>query len=115
MKYNLEKNKYEPIHYFEIRKKIINSIDIKNNKDFKYYDNLSHIFINIISFKCRYNAKTEKIIFDIVKKIKNNNLNKLLPLNYNSLKVSELKNLLKKKKLPTNGKKNILIARLESS
>ena len=113
MKYNLEKNKYEPIHYFEIRKKIINSIDIKNNKDFKYYDNLSHIFINIIFFKCRYNAKTENLIYEIIKNMKNNNLLKLLPKNYSLLKVSELKNLLKKKKLSTVGKKNELIKRLE--
>ena len=47
--------------------------------------------------------------------MKNNNLNKLLPINYSSLKVSELKNLLKKKNLPINGKKINLIKRLESS
>ena len=47
--------------------------------------------------------------------MKNNNISKLLPINYSSLKISELKNLLKKKNLPVDGKKINLIKRLESS
>lgn len=115
MKYNISQNKYEINNHFSIRKKIINFVKPKNEKEFIYYNNLSNIFINIIFFKCKYNNKTEKKIFDIVKKMKNNSINKLLPINYSSLKISELKNLLIKKNLPVDGKKINLIQRLESS
>ena len=47
--------------------------------------------------------------------MKNNNITKLIPINYNSLKLNELKELLKKKKLLTTGKKVDLIKRLELS
>ena len=115
MKFNIFQNKYEINNHFLIRKKIINFIKPKNEKEFIYYNNLSNIFINIVFFKCKYDKKTEKEIFEIIKKMKNNNINKLIPINYNSLKINELKNLLKKKKLSISGKKVDLIKRLESS
>lgn len=115
MKFNIFQNKYEINNHFLIRKKIINFLKPKTNKDLIYYNNLSNIFINIIFFRCKYDKKTENKIFDIVKKMKNNNLGKLIPIDYNSLKFNELKELLKKKKLLTTGKKVDLIKRLELS
>ena len=80
MKFKLIKNKYELSKYFEIRKKIIDFYNPKNNKDFIYIDNLSHIYINMKFMGCKYNVKTEKIINNIIAKMnskyrndKNNN------------------------------------------
>lgn len=115
MKLNIQKNKYESNNYFELRKKFIQITNPKTNKDLIYYDNLSKIFINMIFLKCRYNKKTEKNINNIVKKMKNNKITKLLPLDYNSLKIDELKKLLKNKKLSSHGKKIDLIQRLRFS
>ena len=115
MKFNIHQSNHEIKNHFQIRKKFIQFCNPKNKNELFYYENLSHIFINISFLRCRYNKKTEIIIFEIVKNMKNNNLLKLLPKNYSSLKVSELKNILKKKKLSTVGKKNELIKRLENS
>lgn len=115
MKFNIHKNNHELNNQYEIRKKIITYCNPKNKNDLIYFENLSHIFINIVFLKCTYNKKTELIIYNLIKKMKNNNLIKLFPKNYSTLKVSELKNLLKKKNLLTSGKKNQLIKRLENS
>ena len=43
MKYNISQNKYEINNHFSIRKKIINFVKPKNEKEFIYYNNLSNI------------------------------------------------------------------------
>jgi len=130
MKFNLIKNKYELNKHFEIRKKIIDFYDPKNNQDFIYINNLSHIYINIKFLNCTYNSKTEKIINNFLEKLNkkiNKNSNKNIninnskniklktDINFNTLKVAELKNLLKKKKLSVSGKKSELIQRLKTN
>ena len=130
MKFNLVKNKYELNKHFEIRKKIIEFYNPKNNQDFIYINNLSHIYINMKFLNCKYNSKTEKIVNNLLQKFNkkvNINFNKNININnskniklktninYNTLKVTELKNLLKKKKLSISGKKSELIQRLKDS
>ena len=140
MKFNLMKNKYELNKHFEIRKKIIDFYDPKNNQDFIYINNLSHIYINMKFLNCTYNSKTEKIVNNLLenfnknnKKINNKKINinnsKSIKLktnnskniklktniNFNTLKVVELKNLLKKKKLSVSGKKSELVQRLKAN
>lgn len=114
MNYNIQQDNYEIKKYFNIRKKIINYFKPKNNEDYIYYNNLSNIFINIIYLRCKYNKKTEKIIFEKINKTNNKNLINLIPQDYSNLKIKELKDLLKKKGLSTVGKKEILINRLKS-
>lgn len=116
MKYNIsKKNNYELQYHYDIRKKFIHYLNPKSKKDLILYDNLSHIFINIIFLKCSYNFQTEKLVFDIAKKIKEKDILELLPKNYHNLTIKDLKELLKKKKLPINGKKKDLINRLAKS
>ena len=130
MKFNLIKNKYELNKHFEIRKKIIDFYDPKNNQDFIYINNLSHIYINMKFLNCTYNSKTEKIINNFLEKLNkkiNKNSNKNIniknskniklktDINFNTLKVAELKNLLKKKKLSVSGKKSELVQRLKAN
>jgi len=130
MKFNLIKNKYELNKHFEIRKKIIDFYDPKNNQDFIYINNLSHIYINMKFLNCTYNSKTEKIVNNLLEKLNkkiNKNSNKNIninnsksiklktDINFNTLKVAELKNLLKKKKLSVSGKKSELIQRLKTN
>ena len=99
MKFNIHKNDHELNNHYEIRKKIITYFNPKNKNDLIYFENLSHIFINLVFLKCNYNKKTELLIYNLIKNMKNNNIIKLLPVNYSLLKVSELKNILKKKKI----------------
>jgi len=134
MKFNLIKNKYELNKHFEIRKKIIDFYDPKNNQDFIYINNLSHIYINMKFLNCTYNSKTEKIVNNLLEKVNKNkkvnskvNSNKNIniknskniklktDINFNTLKVAELKNLLKKKKLSVSGKKSELVQRLKAN
>ena len=130
MKFNLIKNKYELNKHFEIRKKIIDFYDPKNNQDFIYINNLSHIYINMKFLNCTYNSKTEKIVNNLLEKLNkkiNKNSNKNIninnskniklktDINFNTLKVAELKNLLKKKKLSVSGKKSELVQRLKAN
>ena len=75
MKYTIQKkNIYELKNHYDIRKKIITFLEPKNKKDLIYYENLSYIFINMIFLKNKYNKDTEKIIYDIIKKINNKNI-----------------------------------------
>lgn len=132
MKFNLMKNKYELNKYFEIRKKIIEFYNPKNNQDFIYINNLSHIYINMKFLNCTYNSKIEKIVNNLAEKVNKNKINtkvkntnkninnsKNIKLktntHFNTLKVAELKNLLKKKKLSVSGKKSELIQRLKAN
>lgn len=116
MKYNIsKKDKYELLYHYEIRKKFINFLQPKSKKELLYHENLSNILINIIFLKCKYDMNTHKLIFEILKKINDKNLLKLLPKNYDDYNVNELKKSLKKKKLSTYGKKADLIKRLNNS
>ena len=116
MKYNIsKKNEYEIKNYYELRKKFVNFLQPKSKIELIYHENLSHILINIVYLKCKYNDETQNLILDILKKINDKNILKLFPKNCNNYSVNELKTLLKKKKLPTNGKKIDLIKRLNNS
>ena len=56
--------------YYNIRKLFIELLKPKNNKEEKLYESYSHIFINIIFLKCRYNKDTENFIKKFIKKFK---------------------------------------------
>jgi len=107
------REKSETLLHYETRRKFIIFLNPKNKDDVFYYQNLSHILINILYFGCRYKQETETLIFDIIKKMKNKNLLKLIPIDYKNLSVMELKKILKKKNMSVHGNKNQLIERLK--
>ena len=59
------KNKYELTYPYQIRQKIIQFLKPKTKKDRIYYENLSHIFINMVFLQCKYDKKTESLIESI--------------------------------------------------
>lgn len=69
-KYNIIKKDDEINLYYNIRKLFIENNNPKNEKELKNYENYSHILINILFLKCRYQDKTEKVIKDFFKKHK---------------------------------------------
>ena len=71
-KYNIKKNDDEINLYYILRKEFIILSNPKTNKEFKLYEMYSHILINIIFLKCRYEKKTEKHIKDFMAIHKNN-------------------------------------------
>jgi len=76
----LKKYENEIDLYYNVRKLFIELLKPKNLKETKLYEAYSHIFINIIFLKCRYEEKTEKFIKDFLKKYKkkmNMNINNI--------------------------------------
>ena len=69
---NILKKKDEIELYYNIRKQYITLSKPKNKKEFNLTEMYSHIFINILFLKCRYNENTEKNIKKFVKKNKFN-------------------------------------------
>jgi hypothetical protein len=69
---HIERCENEVNLYFNIRKLFIELLQPKNNKEYKLYEAYSHIFINIVFLKCRYNKKTEDFIKKFLKKYKKN-------------------------------------------
>ena len=63
--------------YFNIRNLFIDLLKPKNNKEFKLYEAYSHMFINIIFLKCKYNEQSEKFIKNFLNKYKNKFKNKI--------------------------------------
>ena len=68
--YNIKKGDDEIYLYFNIRKLFIDLLRPENTKKLKLLEMYSHIFINMIFLKCRYQDKTEKIIEDFLKNYK---------------------------------------------
>ena len=68
------KNKYELTYQYQIRQKIIQFLKPKTKKDRIYYENLSHIFINMVFLQCKYDKKTESLIESIILKMENRKL-----------------------------------------
>jgi hypothetical protein len=68
--YFLKKFNNEIDLYFQIRKLFIELLKPKNNKEYKLYESYSHMFINIIFLKCRYQKKSEKFIKSFLDKYK---------------------------------------------
>lgn len=71
MKYIIERNKDEIDLYYNIRKVFIDKSNPKNIKEFRLITMYSHILINILFLKCRYENKTEKKIKEFLDKYKN--------------------------------------------
>ena len=72
MKYIIKKNKDEIDLYYHIRKVFIDISNPKNKKDFDLITMYSHILINMLFLKCRYENKTEKKIKEFLEKHKKN-------------------------------------------
>lgn len=68
---NIKKGKDEINLYYNLRKEFIILSHPKSDKEFKLYEMYSHILIDIIFLKCRYEKKTEKHIKDFMAKYKN--------------------------------------------
>ena len=69
--YTIKKNDDEVEIFYNMRKKFIELLKPKNNKNLKLYEMYSHIFINKIFLKCRYLTKTENFIKKFLIKHKN--------------------------------------------
>jgi hypothetical protein len=70
--YKVIKKDYELNAHFYLRKTFIDFFKPKTSKQFDILDMYSHIFINILYLKCRYQKKTEKKIMEFIKLHKNN-------------------------------------------
>jgi hypothetical protein len=70
--YTIKKYENEIDLYFNIRKLFIELLNPKNNKEYKLYESYSHMFINIVFLKCRYEEKSEKFIKIFLDKYKKN-------------------------------------------
>jgi hypothetical protein len=70
-KYNIKKGIDEINLYYNIRKEFIILSNPKSDKEFKLYEMYSHILIDIVFLKCRYEKKTEKYIKDFMAMHKN--------------------------------------------
>jgi hypothetical protein len=70
--YDVKKKENEIELYYNLRKKFIELLKPKNNKNLKLYEMYSNIFINKIFLKCGYYDKTEKFIKNFLIKYKNN-------------------------------------------
>jgi hypothetical protein len=67
---NIEKKDNEPNYYYNIRKIFIKLLKPNTAKKIELYTMYSNIFINIFFYKCRYQEKTEKFIYNFLKKHK---------------------------------------------
>ena len=68
--YTLKKNENEIDLYFNIRKLFIELLKAKNKKEYNLYESYSHMFINIVFLKCRYEEKSEIFIKNFLDKYK---------------------------------------------
>jgi hypothetical protein len=71
----IKKGKDEINLYYNLRKEFIILSNPKSDKEFKLYEMYSHILIDIIFLKCRYEKKTEKMILTYIKKNRKNLMN----------------------------------------
>jgi len=68
--YTLKKYENEVDLYFNTRKLFVDLLKPKNNKEYKLYESYSHMFINIVFLKCRYEEKSEIFIKKFLDKYK---------------------------------------------
>jgi len=68
--YKIIKRDNEINSHFYLRKLFIDFFNPKTSKQFDILNMYSHILINILYLKCRYQKKTEKKIMDFIKKHK---------------------------------------------
>jgi hypothetical protein len=71
---NIKENKNEPEKFYTLRNKFITNLKPKNDKSLALISMYSHILVNMVYLKCRYNDKIEKKIYKYLKKIQMNNL-----------------------------------------
>ena len=71
---SIKENKNEPEKFYTLRNKFITNLKPKNDKELSLMSMYSHILVNMVYLKCRYNDKIEKKIYKYLKKIQMNNL-----------------------------------------
>ena len=70
----IKENINEPEKFYTLRNKFITNLKPKNDKELSIISMYSHILVNMVYLKCRYNDKIEKKIYQYLKKIQMNNL-----------------------------------------
>ena len=70
----IKENKNEPEKFYTLRNKFILSLKPKNDKELSLMTMYSHILVNMVYLRCRYEDKIEKKMYKYLKKIKLNNL-----------------------------------------
>ncbi len=71
---SIKENINEPEKFYTLRNKFITNLKPKNNKELDLISMYSHILVNMVYLKCRYNDKIEKKMYKYLKKIQMNNL-----------------------------------------
>ena len=71
---SIKENKNEPEKFYTLRNKFILSLKPKNDKELSLMTMYSHILVNMVYLRCRYEDKIEKKMYKYLKKIKLNNL-----------------------------------------
>ena len=71
---NIKENKNEPEKFYTLRNKFITNLKPKNDKELSLISMYSHILVNMVYLKCRYEDKIEKKMYKYLKKIQMNNL-----------------------------------------
>jgi hypothetical protein len=71
---SIKENKNEPEKFYTLRNKFILSLKPKNDKELSLMNMYSHILVNMVYLRCRYEDKIEKKMYKYLKKIKLNNL-----------------------------------------
>jgi len=66
--FELIQDENEPVFFYDIRKSFVELLNNKNKKDFELHVMYSHIFINMMFLKCRYQPDTEEFINNFLKK-----------------------------------------------
>lgn len=70
----IKENINEPEKFYTLRNKFITNLKPKNDKDLALMSMYSHILVNMVYLKCRYEDKIEKKMYKYLKKIQMNNL-----------------------------------------
>jgi hypothetical protein len=71
---SIKENKNEPEKFYTLRNTFILSLKPKNDKELSLMTMYSHILVNMVYLRCRYEDKIEKKMYNYLKKIKLNNL-----------------------------------------
>jgi hypothetical protein len=57
---SIKENINEPNKFYTLRNKFITTLKPKNDKEFSLISMYSHILVDMVYLKCRYNDKIEK-------------------------------------------------------
>ena len=71
---SIKENNNEPNKFYTLRNKFITNLKPKNDKELSLISMYSHILVNMVYLKCRYEDKIEKKMYKYLKKIQMNNL-----------------------------------------